>query len=79
MRASYNRDLIFKLRIGNEGPSSSIEDIVLEGDGEKVVQTIFGQGNKLPKISVSNGFSNFYYFELFNFFEQYSDKTNLNE
>ncbi|XP_059472124.1 laminin subunit gamma-1 isoform X2 [Neocloeon triangulifer] len=52
MRASYNRDLSFKLRIGSEGPSSSVEDIILEGDGEKVVQTIFGQGNDLPKTSI---------------------------
>lgn len=59
MRASYNRDMLFKLRIGNDGPSSSIEDVVLEGDGERVVQTIFGQGNKLPKISVSNYFFNY--------------------
>ncbi|CAB3367583.1 Hypothetical predicted protein [Cloeon dipterum] len=51
MRASYNKDMTFKLRIGSDGPAASIKDIILEGDGEKVVQNIFGQGNDLPKTS----------------------------
>ncbi|KAH7979957.1 hypothetical protein HPB49_012193 [Dermacentor silvarum] len=38
------------LRIGEEGPQSSVEDIVLEGAHGSVSQHIFGQGNGLPSI-----------------------------
>ncbi|XP_071445859.1 laminin subunit gamma-1 [Hetaerina americana] len=49
-RASYNRDLSFKLRIGETGPSPTVRDVILEGEGLSVTQTIFGQGNKLPSV-----------------------------
>ncbi|GFG33810.1 hypothetical protein Cfor_03510 [Coptotermes formosanus] len=47
-RASYNQDLTFKLRIGENGPSPTVEDIVLEGSGLSITQAIFGQRNPLP-------------------------------
>ncbi|XP_077506239.1 laminin subunit gamma-1 isoform X2 [Amblyomma americanum] len=49
-RASYNQNLTFTLRIGEEGPKSSVEDIVLEGAHGSVSQHIFGQGNGMPSI-----------------------------
>uniref|UniRef100_A0A1B6D2A0 Laminin subunit gamma-1 n=1 Tax=Clastoptera arizonana TaxID=38151 RepID=A0A1B6D2A0_9HEMI len=49
-RASYNRDLVFKLRIGDSGIVPSIKDVVLEGAGKDIAQTIFGQGNPLPSV-----------------------------
>ncbi|KAL1415178.1 hypothetical protein MTO96_029694 [Rhipicephalus appendiculatus] len=49
-RASYNQNLTFTLRIGEDGPQSSVEDIVLEGTHGSVSQHIFGQGNGLPSI-----------------------------
>jgi coxsackievirus/adenovirus receptor len=52
-RASYNHDLTFKLRIGENGPSPTVEDIVLEGAGLSITQAIFGQQNPLPSIAVS--------------------------
>ncbi|XP_069688400.1 laminin subunit gamma-1 [Periplaneta americana] len=47
-RASYNQDLTFKLRIGESGPSPTVEDIVLEGASLSITQAIFGQQNPLP-------------------------------
>lgn len=52
-RASYNHDLFFKLKINDVSPNPSIEDIILEGAGLSVSQTIFGQENPLPSPSVS--------------------------
>lgn len=52
-RASYNQDLTFKLRIGENGPSPTVEDIVLEGSGLSITQAIFGQRNPLPSTVVS--------------------------
>ncbi|XP_018901355.2 laminin subunit gamma-1 isoform X1 [Bemisia tabaci] len=53
-RASYNQDLEFKLRIGENAPKPTIEDIILEGGGLRVTQTIFGQANPLPSDSAYN-------------------------
>ncbi|XP_075230002.1 laminin subunit gamma-1 isoform X2 [Lycorma delicatula] len=47
-RASYNQDLEFKLRIGRNGPTPAIEDVILKGAGITISQTIFGQANPLP-------------------------------
>jgi len=47
-RASYNQFLSFSLRIGEEGPRATVEDIVFEGAGLVISQPIFGQGNPLP-------------------------------
>jgi len=55
-RASYNQDLTFKLRIGENGPSPTVEDIVLEGSGLSITQAIFGQLNPLPSTAVSLGY-----------------------
>ncbi|KAF4517691.1 hypothetical protein B566_EDAN016517 [Ephemera danica] len=52
MRTSYNRDLQFKLRLGESAPAPTVEDVVLEGAGIRITQTIFGQRNPLPAISV---------------------------
>ena len=49
-KASYNQFLTFNLRIGEEGPRTSYDDIVLEGSGLKISQPIFGQGNPLPNL-----------------------------
>ncbi|XP_067121237.1 laminin subunit gamma-1 [Centruroides vittatus] len=49
-RASYNQFLSFVLRIGEEGPQVTVEDIVLEGSGLSISTPIFGQGNPLPTI-----------------------------
>lgn len=51
-RTSYNQDLSFKLRIGENGPSPTIQDVILEGAGLSISQAIFGQGNKLPTVKV---------------------------
>ncbi|KAI5735373.1 hypothetical protein M8J77_017507 [Diaphorina citri] len=50
-RASYNHDLIFKLRIGDVKPDINPQnngDIILEGAGLKIQQTIIGQDNPIP-------------------------------
>ncbi|CAN8019241.1 unnamed protein product, partial [Ixodes persulcatus] len=49
-RGSYNQNLTFTLRIGEEGARSSLEDVVLESPSQSVSQHIFGQGNPLPSI-----------------------------
>lgn len=49
-RSSYNQFLSFVLRIGEEGPQVTVEDIVLEGSGLSISTPIFGQGNPLPSI-----------------------------
>ncbi|XP_039963355.1 laminin subunit gamma-1 [Bactrocera neohumeralis] len=52
-RASYNRDLKFKLQlVGQVAPSTSASDIILEGAGTKISLPIFGQGNGMPDQSV---------------------------
>ena len=45
---SYNQFLTFTLRIGEEGPRATFEDIILEGAGMTISQPIFGQGNPIP-------------------------------
>lgn len=52
-RASYNRDLKFTLRIGENGPNPTARDIILEGAGTSVTNTIFAQNNQLPSVQVS--------------------------
>ncbi|KAF8777898.1 Laminin subunit gamma-1 like protein [Argiope bruennichi] len=47
-RAAYNQFLTFTLRIEEEGPQATLEDIVLEGNGLSISLPIFGQGNPLP-------------------------------
>jgi len=47
-KASYNQFLTFTLRIAEEGPRATFEDVILEGAGMIVSQPIFGQGNPLP-------------------------------
>lgn len=49
-RASYNRDLKFTLRIGENGPNPTARDIILEGAGTSVTNTIFAQNNQLPSV-----------------------------
>lgn len=52
-RASYNQMLEFSLRIGDNRPVPSATDIILEGGGYSVTNTIFAQKNKLPSIQVN--------------------------
>ncbi|GFY79495.1 laminin subunit gamma-1 [Trichonephila inaurata madagascariensis] len=47
-RAAYNQFLSFTLRIAEEGPQATLEDIVVEGNGKSISLPIFGQGNPLP-------------------------------
>ena len=47
-RGSYNQDLVFTLRIGENGARVSIDDVVLEGSGLTISQRIVGQDNPLP-------------------------------
>nr|CAG4649913.1 EOG090X005Q [Sida crystallina] len=47
-RGSYNQDLIFTLRIGENGARVSIDDVILEGSGLTISQRIVGQDNPLP-------------------------------
>ncbi|XP_013114833.1 laminin subunit gamma-1 [Stomoxys calcitrans] len=48
-RASYNRDLKFKLQlVAQIAPSTSASDVILEGAGTKISLPIFAQGNGMP-------------------------------
>ncbi|VEN35194.1 unnamed protein product, partial [Callosobruchus maculatus] len=49
-RASYNQMLEFILRVGDDRPAPSAIDIILEGNGNTVTNTIFAQKNKIPGI-----------------------------
>lgn len=49
-RASYNQNLTFHLRIGENGPEYTTRDVVLEGAGFSVAQAIFGQNNPVPTV-----------------------------
>ncbi|ALC43661.1 LanB2 [Drosophila busckii] len=52
-RASYNRDLKFKLQLVRQvGPSSSASDVILEGAGSKISLPIFAQSNGIPDSDV---------------------------
>lgn len=54
-RASYNRNLSFKLQlVGQVGPSTSASDIVLEGAGTKISLPIFAQNNGMPDQTVKS-------------------------
>ncbi|KAI1289518.1 Laminin subunit gamma-1 [Halotydeus destructor] len=50
-KASYNQFLSFTLRISEEGPRATFEDVSFEGAGLTISQPIFGQGNPLPSSS----------------------------
>lgn len=50
-RPAYNQELEFKLRV-NEAGVASINDVILEGNGLQIYQSIFNQGNQLPSTSV---------------------------
>ena len=49
-KASYNQFLSFRLRIGEEGPRATFEDVILVGAGMTISQPIFGQGNPIPSL-----------------------------
>lgn len=49
-RASYNQLLEFVLRISDNRPTPSPTDIIVEGNGESITNTIFSQQNKLPSV-----------------------------
>lgn len=51
-RASYNHLLEFSLRIGDNRPNPTATDIILEGNGASVTNTIFAQKNSIPTIQV---------------------------
>ena len=53
-RGAYNQFLNFSLRIGEDGPQATLEDIVLVGSGLSVSLPIFGQGNPLPTTYIQN-------------------------
>ncbi|XP_060520359.1 laminin subunit gamma-1-like [Cylas formicarius] len=49
-RASYNQILEFVFRVGDTRPLPTATDIILEGNGASVTNTIFAQSNKIPSI-----------------------------
>lgn len=51
-RSSYNQILEFSLRIGDNRPVPTATDIILEGGGTSVTNTIFAQKHNLPSIQV---------------------------
>ena len=46
-RLSYNQDLTFKLRLGEEQARASVLDVVIEGNGFMVSAPIYSQVKKL--------------------------------
>lgn len=56
-RASYNQLLEFTLRIGDNEPFSTATDIILEGGGSHITNTIFAQQNRMPSLQVCIYFS----------------------
>lgn len=52
-RASYNQLLKFTLRIGEPGAIATAMDIVLEGAGDQITNTIFAQKNQIPSVQVN--------------------------
>lgn len=60
-RASYNQLLKFVLRIGETGPIATATDVVLEGAGAYIANTIFAQRNPIPTIQVIFKFSKLEY------------------
>lgn len=56
-RASYNQDLQFKLKVGEDGSDLySPYDVILEGNNKAISQSIFGNGNSFPSTRVSSNF-----------------------
>jgi laminin gamma 1 len=54
-RASYNQDLSFTLKISDNGPAPTARDVILEGgNGQQIIQPIFGQRNSLPSTNVKH-------------------------
>lgn len=50
-RSSYNQELSFKLRINDQNPSATPEDIIIVGGGaktSKISLSVTGQNNPLP-------------------------------
>ena len=47
-RSSYNQNLMFKLRIGENAPNPYLGDIEIVGANRSIQQTIFGQRNPMP-------------------------------
>ena len=45
-RFSYGLDLTFTLRVGEQGARSSVDDVVIEGDGLRISTPIFAQQNQ---------------------------------
>lgn len=52
-RASYNQLLEFSFRIGDTRPLPTATDIIIEGNGNRITNTIFAQGNPQPTIQVT--------------------------
>jgi laminin gamma 1 len=51
MRASYNQDIMFKLRVNDEGPTPGAEDVIIVGGGAKTTKislSITEQNNSVP-------------------------------
>lgn len=56
-RAAYNHLLQFSLRVGDyDRPIPTATDIILEGGGASVTNTIFAQQNKIPSNLVRSRF-----------------------
>lgn len=51
-RASYNQLLKFDFRVGDNRPVPTATDIILEGGGASVTNTIFAQKNNIPSVQV---------------------------
>lgn len=51
-RASYNHLIKFTLRIGDDRPTPTATDVILEGGGAHVTNTIFAQNNSIPRVQV---------------------------
>lgn len=45
---AYNRNLSFSLQVNGDNPLSTLEDIIIEGNGIRISSPIFGQGNPFP-------------------------------
>lgn len=57
-RSSYNQLLEFSLRIGDNRAMPAATDIILEGNGNRITNTIFAQDNGSPTIQVGLPCSN---------------------